>query len=171
MSIITATLAAERLVELGLAPDELEAKRALFQLVLGRSSELEAGVPEHLFWVPGRLEVFGKHTDYAGGRTLVSAVPRGFAVAVARRTDGMVHVIDAARGQDGWLDGQGEARAGEGGRAATGWRNYVQTVVRRLSHNFPGLTMGADVVLASDLPRASGMSSSSALMIGVAAAL
>jgi galactokinase len=52
-----------------------------------------------------------------------------------------------------------------------GWRNYVQTVVRRLSHNFPGLTIGADIILASDLPRASGMSSSSALMIGVAAAL
>jgi galactokinase len=47
----------------------------------------------------------------------------------------------------------------------------VLTVVRRLSRNFPDLAIGADIILASDLPRASGMSSSSALMIGVAAAL
>ena len=30
-------------------------------------------------FVPGRIEVLGKHTDYAGGRSLVAAVPRGFA--------------------------------------------------------------------------------------------
>jgi galactokinase len=139
--------------------------------VLGRSGELDTGVPEHLFWVPGRLEVFGKHTDYAGGQTLVSAVPRGFAVAVARRGDRRVHVIDAARRQDGWIDGGETDRSSgqEGGH--TGWRNYARTVVGRLSRNFPNLAIGADIILASDLPRASGMSSSSALMIGVAAAL
>jgi galactokinase len=173
MTFINASIAAERLTELGLARGERDAKRSLFELVLGRSGELEAGIPEHLFWVPGRLEVFGKHTDYAGGRTLVAAVPRGFAVAVARRGDGRVHVIDAARCQDGWIDGGQADRGSEqaSGHAPTGWRNYVQTVVRRLSRNFPDLAIGADIILASDLPRASGMSSSSSLMIGVAAAL
>ena len=29
-------------------------------------------------FVPGRIELFGKHTDYAGGRSLVCAVDRGF---------------------------------------------------------------------------------------------
>jgi hypothetical protein len=78
MTVITASFAVERLAEIGLDRGERDAKRSLFDLVLGRSGELEAGVPEHLFWVPGRLEVFGKHTDYAGGHSLVSAVPRGF---------------------------------------------------------------------------------------------
>jgi galactokinase len=171
MSVINGSTAVERLTELGLAPGESAAKRSLFELVLGRSGELDTGVPEYLFWVPGRLEVFGKHTDYAGGQTLVSAVPRGFAVAVARRGDGRVHVIDAARRQDGWIDVREADRGGEQKAGPAGWRNYVQTVVWRLWRNFPNLPIGADIILASDLPRASGMSSSSALMIGVAAAL
>jgi galactokinase len=45
------------------------------------------------------------------------------------------------------------------------------TVVRRLAHNFPELTTGADIVFASSIPIASGMSSSSALMIGIFLAL
>lgn len=170
---MTPARAAERLGDLGLDAAEKAAKQSLFDLVLPRLSGLDAGPPEHVFWVPGRLEVFGKHTDYAGGRTLVCAVPRGFAVAIARREDGRVHLIDAARRESVSLDGSGlEDPAGsEAAGALTGWRNYVRTVVRRLSRNFPNLRIGANVVFASDLPRASGMSSSSALMVGVAAAL
>ena len=30
------------------------------------------------FFVPGRIECLGKHTDYAGGRSLICAVELGF---------------------------------------------------------------------------------------------
>ena len=33
---------------------------------------------EARLFVPGRIEVLGKHTDYAGGLTLTCAVERGF---------------------------------------------------------------------------------------------
>ena len=40
------------------------------------------------YYVPGRIEVFGKHTDYAGGRSVVAAAERGFCgVAVAPLTN------------------------------------------------------------------------------------
>ncbi len=164
---LTGAYAADRLCELGLDPAERPAKQALFERALRRFDELETGRSEHVFWVPGRLEVFGKHTDYAGGRTLVAAVPRGFAVAVGRRPDATIHVIDAARGQSVILSTSGVSDAAQ----PTGWRKYVETVVGRLARNFPDSALGANIVLASDLPRASGMSSSSALMVGVAAAL
>jgi len=45
------------------------------------------------------------------------------------------------------------------------------TVARRLTRNFPGATRGTQIALASDLPPAAGMSSSSALMVGVFFAL
>ncbi|MGO1384393.1 MAG: galactokinase family protein, partial [Arachnia sp.] len=32
------------------------------------------------WFVPGRLEVFGKHTDYAGGNSLLAAVDRGITI-------------------------------------------------------------------------------------------
>ena len=51
------------------------------------------------------------------------------------------------------------------------WANYPLTVARRLVRNFPGATRGARIALASDLPPAAGMSSSSALMVAIALAL
>ena len=39
--------------------------------------------PEFAFFVPGRIEVFGKHTDYAGGRSLLAATEWGFCFAAA----------------------------------------------------------------------------------------
>lgn len=172
-----ATLAAA-LVAGGLHSDELPSKRSLFELVLARFEALDraAGSPGaersaglNVWWVPGRLEVFGTHTDYAGGHTLVCAVPRGFAVAGRPRTDHVARVVDAYREQDVSLIPQQEIDRSQSSHQ--GWRRYVAVVARRLARNFPGANLGADIVLASDLPRASGMSSSSALMVAVATAL
>jgi galactokinase len=107
--------------------------------------------------------VFGKHTDYAGGRTIVAAAPRGFVFLAAPRRAPGVRVVDARTGD--------EVEAGAAGAVFGGWRHYVEVVVRRLSANFPGPPRGASIVFASDVPRASGMSSSSALVVGVATAL
>jgi len=158
-----ASLAAS-LVTRGLDPRELDAKQSLFDLVLGAFRALTGDAPRHAWWAPGRLEVFGKHTDYAGGRALVGAVPRGLAVAAGPRGDGTIHVVDARRGDRLRLAASQEA-------AFTGWRHYVEVIGRRLSTNFPGARLGADIVFASDLPRASGMSSSSALVVAISAAL
>ena len=158
---------AAALVARGLDPAELGAKRALFDVVFDAFGGVAEPPqpPPHVWWVPGRLEVFGKHTDYAGGRTLVCAVPRGFAVAAGPRRDGRVQVIDARSGDCVTL--QPSAAAGP----LAEWGHYADVVVRRLARNFPGMAIGADLVFASDLPRAAGMSSSSALMVGLATAL
>ncbi|MGW8256988.1 MAG: GHMP family kinase ATP-binding protein, partial [Thermoguttaceae bacterium] len=50
---------------------------------------------------------------------------------------------------------------------AGSWSNYPMTVARRLALNFPGASRGADIALLSDLPFAAGMSSSSALLVGI----
>ena len=162
---VTAASIARALVDRGMDAGELVAKQALYTGVIEKHAMLRGAPPEHVFWVPGRLEVFGKHTDYAGGRTLVCPVPRGFAMIASARSDGRVRVSDAWRGEDAFVS-PGDAHSRHGG-----WRNYVEVTVRRLARNFPGLPFGADIVIASDLPRASGMSSSSALVVGVAASL
>ncbi len=163
---MTGASLAQALVEHGLQPSDHAGKVELFDLVLGGHTALNpSGRTEaHAWWVPGRLEVFGKHTDYAGGRTLVCAVPRGFAVIASARADGVVNVVDARNDESLTLRPPFD-------EAFAGWRNYVRVVARRLSRNFPESALGADIVFASDLPRASGMSSSSALMISVAAVL
>src|SRR5215831_4423380 len=156
---------AESLIAAGLGPEERAGKQSLFTAVVDAYKTRCTGAPERAWWVPGRIEVFGKHTDYAGGRSLVCPVPRGFAIVASARADRIVTVTDAARGDSVTLVAADDATE------QTGWRHYVEVAVRRLARNFPGSAFGADIVLVSDLPPASGMSSSSALVVAVATAL
>lgn len=124
------------------------------------------GLRPPAFFVPGRIEVLGKHTDYAGGRSVLCAVERGILAAVTPRTDSIVRVVDVVRRETRELPISPRANAPLGD-----WANYVATVVRRVARNFPDATLGADIAFASDLPEASGLSSSSALSISVFLAL
>jgi galactokinase len=117
-------------------------------------------------WAPGRIEVFGKHTDYAGGRSLLVATERGMVLRVAPRADRMVRVLDLAGNVQCELPLSSESNAPDGH-----WSNYIATVARRLARDFPEMTSGADIALHSDLPVAAGASSSTSLMIGVALCL
>ena len=156
---------AKELIASGMDAGELDLKVPLFTSILETHRMLRPMAPQYAWWVPGRLEVFGKHTDYAGGRTLVCCVPRGFAVVASARDDGIVRVVDAWRGERHTV-----ALAGAPS-AYSGWRQYVEVTAHRLARNFPARDFGADIVVASDLPRASGMSSSSALVVSIATAL
>ncbi|MES3032410.1 MAG: galactokinase family protein [Gemmatimonadota bacterium] len=122
-------------------------------------------------WAPGRIEVFGKHTDYAGGRSLLTAVERGFCSRAVARSDATIRV----RGHDPMagapstdfalhceLPMDASASASEGH-----WSHYVATVVRRVALNFPEARTGVDLAFVSDLPQAAGASSSTALMVSV----
>jgi galactokinase len=140
-----------------------EIAAAALQGALGREAA-------SLWWVPGRLEVFGKHTDYAGGRTLIATVPRGFAFAAAARQDGVVRIKDARTGETTELSAYSLGVESEL-RRVTGWSRYVAVVIARILKNFPEVLPGADLAFISDLPRAAGVSSSSALTVGVAMAL
>ncbi len=121
-----------------------------------------------LSWrVPGRLEVLGKHTDYAGGDTLVCAIDRAITVA-ATPIDAAEPVIVA--GSDSAVE-QVELRPGVVPDFGAGhWGRYLHSVVERLSANF-GPLRPAQLRFSSDIPLASGMSSSSALVVAGALAL
>lgn len=118
------------------------------------------------WFVPGRIEVLGKHTDYAGGRSLLGAVERGFRVVSVPRPDNRIVVADRRRAVT-------FTAALEPGLVVPedGWANYAMTVARRIARDFPDARRGADISLESDLPASSGMSSSSAMMIGIFLAL
>jgi len=118
--------------------------------------------PPMAFFVPGRIEVLGKHTDYAGGRTMVATAERGFCMVARPRGDQQMVVIDARTGETVRFAIDPELKP-----QVDSWSNYPMTVARRMARNFPGACRGADIALVSDLPPAAGMSSSSAFMVGV----
>ena len=139
------------------------------------------------WFVPGRIEVLGKHTDYAGGRSLLCAVERGFTVTAwphnsAVPPPNLVNVLlpgGAGGDRSPALSGATfEARLSEELAGASaggvgdylpelGAGNYAIAVLRRFARNFPHARRGGVIALETNLPAASGMSSSSAMMIGI----
>lgn len=117
--------------------------------------------------VPGRLEVFGTHTDYAGGDVLVCAIDRGVTVE-AREVAGTEPVLIA--GSDAAKSGVVIHPAAPTPYPPGHWGRYLQTVADRLTANF-GPLRPAELRFTAELPLASGMSSSSALVVAAALAL
>jgi galactokinase len=154
-----------KLTAIGLSSDAAAAHAPRYQ-VLG--ARLPGGTPAHhrrAWWVPGRIEVLGKHTDYGGGRSLLCAVERGFQVIAQPRTDGIVSLIEASTGarESFPFAATTPSRPGH-------WTDYPISVIRRLARD-AGVSRGADIAFDSSLPQASGMSSSSALVIATYLAL
>ncbi len=114
-------------------------------------------------YVPGRVEFLGKHTDYAGGRSLLMTVAKGFRLVAAGRDDNVIRITAGPTFGETleFTYGQGH----EPGH----WINYPSTVGRRVAANFSESVnlRGADIAFTSDLPVAAGMSSSSALIVAV----
>src|SRR5215467_10449831 len=129
----------KRLIACGLRSAEAERKAELFErafLLLKRWGEADASGQTRLY-VPGRIEVLGKHTDYAGGRSLLCAVGRGVCVLACRRRDQLVRIADAISGQEHQF-----ALSSDLDAAAQDWSLYPKTVARRVARNFGGPLSG-----------------------------
>ena len=159
----------ELLIATGLGPGASRSKADLFAKATSQLARIDttgrADRPAALF-VPGRIEVMGKHTDYAGGQSMVAAAERGFCLVIAPRDDSRIVVSDV-RFDDTIefnLDSELVPQPGH-------WSNYPMTVARRLARNFPEAGRGANIAMGSDLPPAAGMSSSSAMIVAMSLAL
>jgi galactokinase len=115
---------------------------------------------------PGRVNLIGEHTDYNDGLVLPCAIGRSMWAAAAPREDGRVrvHSRELSPGP-GAPDAVVTLRPG--GPRTGEWTDYVQGAMavagERAGEGLPGL----DLVLASDLPRESGLSSSAALGVAL----
>ncbi len=158
----------DRLAGEGLGAWEASRKAALFRKAADALRRLRGAAPAdpRRWFVPGRIEVLGKHTDYAGGRSLLCTVERGLCVIASARSDRRVHIVVAPDGAQADLALEPDLVP-----RACGWTIFPMTVTRRITRNFPGDLCGADIAFASDLPRAAGLSSSSALVVALFTAL
>ncbi len=159
----------DRLIEAGLDENEAVAKAEFFaraSKALPHAGRSSANAGPAAFFVPGRLEVLGKHTDYAGGGSIVAAAGRGFCLVARPRDDDRITIVDVVFGETTEFSFADDLQPPWGH-----WSNYPMTASRRLARNFPGARRGVDIALAGDLPPAAGMSSSSALMIAIYLAL
>lgn len=110
-------------------------------------------------FVPGRIELFGKHVDYGGGPSLTCAIGLGISAEFEALDEPAVEVEDSATRRRVRLPLRRDARP-KGTHGAT----YASAVARRLARDFAPLKVGVRVRSRSTLPRSSGLSSSSAFI-------
>lgn len=123
--------------------------------------------PTHLSRAPGRVNLIGEHLDYNGLPVLPMALQKEVRIALRPRDDGVVRLVNAspefgvAHFEVGVLIEP--SLLGD-------WTNYVKAPAQELARRF-AITRGLDGALVSDVPVASGLSSSSALVNAVGLAL
>jgi galactokinase len=117
--------------------------------------------PRLIIRAPGRVNLIGEHTDYNSGFVLPVAIDRATYVAARPRDDDRVHIVaaDLAAEDEFALDAIERS-------ADHPWSDYVRGVAKGLlaaEHQLGG----ANMLIASDVPRGAGLSSSAALEVAV----
>jgi len=114
---------------------------------------------------PGRVNLIGEHTDYNDGFVMPAALEFATLVAAAPRPDRRLNVYSMIMDETRAFDLDAPAA---GGRHE--WSDYVFGVAVMLEKSGRRLC-GADLVVSTDVPLGSGLSSSAALEVSVAHAL
>jgi galactokinase len=125
------------------------------------------GNDARLWRAPGRVNLIGDHTDYQEGLCLPVAIDREVVVGYRPRGDARVTVRS--------LDFDGTVAIDAGGsddpdRVEPRWGRVVAGVVRVLAARGRP-SVGVDAIVASTVPVGSGLSSSAAFEVAIAAAL
>jgi galactokinase len=125
------------------------------------------GAPALVARAPGRVNLIGEHTDYNDGFVLPAAIGKQTLVAARPRADRRLRVVavDFAGAETSFsLD------APIAHDPAQGWSDHARGMVSAM--RAAGLHVpGADLAVAGDIPRGSGLSSSASLAVAIGTAL
>ena len=129
--------------------------------------------PTFIIRSPGRVNLLGEHTDYNGLPVLPMAIDRCIVIAGRTRDDQTMHVISSHHQNESiTFDLCPSIPKHPQGH----WANYVKAGVQGIISNICSDDQikdlsGCDIFLSGDIPLASGLSSSSALVVASALAL
>lgn len=132
--------------------------------------------PSLLGVAPGRVNLIGEHIDYCGGSVLPIAIGLSCCAAAGPSPDATWCIIAADDGGEAWsFDADAPMRAllhDESSGIRGTWRAYVAGVIDGLWNLLDRIgaprPRGVRMVIAGDVPRGSGLSSSAALELAVA---
>jgi galactokinase len=111
---------------------------------------------------PGRVNLIGEHIDYHGLPVLPIALRQRVRVQFRLRGDRRISATSGPYGarEFEWTDDLAPVRLGD-------WENYLRAAARVARTFLPADARGIDAEIASDLPAAAGLSSSSALIVAM----
>ena len=116
-----------------------------------------------IFAAPGRVNLIGEHTDYAEGFVMPVAINFATLAAITPRTDGKIAIYSENISEEKIFEGVQARRIRH-------WTDYPMGVVAILAgegHRISGFSLS----IWSDVPLASGLSSSAALEVATALAV
>lgn len=138
---------------------------------------------------PGRVNLMGRHIDHQGGSTNVMCIDRETVMVVAPRTDDLVRIsnIDKQFGdfsfsiescmavtdkKDSWIEFIESPKVMDSVNENKGkWVNYIKAAVLRFQFENKETLLGMDIMLSGSIPPATGLSSSSSLVVAAAEAV
>lgn len=117
--------------------------------------------PDAVYFAPGRVNLIGEHIDYNGGRVMPAAISTGTYFAIARNhTDGL-NIYSSLFQEKGTI----ELSSLAGTFAAGEWTDFITGMLLQLD-DLTGQLAGVDVMVTSDMPQNSGLSSSASFTVG-----
>jgi galactokinase len=117
--------------------------------------------PERLIRAPGRVNLIGEHTDYNGLPVFPIAIQYAISIVSRTRSDAHVRLVN----RDARFDAVEFELSDDIPHSPPGhWGNYVKAAAQALYRDH-GVRRGFDGVLESTVPVATGLSSSSALVV------
>lgn len=115
--------------------------------------------------VPGRVNLIGEHIDYHDLPVLPVAIQRRVSIAFHPRQDERIRAVSS-----GYEEREFTLSGSADSSTAGDWSNYLKAAAQAARSRWP-ITRGIDAAIASDLPTAAGLSSSTALLTGFTIAL
>ena len=122
------------------------------------------GAEPAVFLAPGRVNLIGEHTDYAGGFVMPAAIDFGTLAAVTPRTDGRVVVWSENFHEQ--VSHQIEGLPRNGGGHWSGYPLGVVKMLREAGFAIPPLSL----TVQGDVPLGAGLSSSASIEVATALA-
>ena len=130
--------------------------------------EKEFGVkPEYAGRAPGRVNLIGEHIDYCGFSVFPMALEGKYTTALlAKNESGIIRI----RNLDSNLK-DSDVKVNSSKLEGSGWVQYVESAVKTFLELFNRKVGGLDVLIFGNVPLASGLSSSAALLCAIAMGL
>ena len=127
-----------------------------FQEIFGAEGEI--GV----YFAPGRVNLFGEHTDYNGGHVFPCALTIGTYGAVRKRNDNKLRFYSMNFEHLNVIESSLDDLTP---RKNAGWTNYPKGVMWALREKGYEIPCGIDLMLFGNIPNGSGLSSSASVEV------
>ncbi len=116
-----------------------------------------------VFFAPGRVNIIGEHIDYNGGLVMPAGITQGVYIMARKRHDEQIHIQSLFSPLQKIWNIQDSLQYDEN----DDWLNYPKGIFQMLKEKYNCMS-ALDMLIYSDLPTASGLSSSAALELALA---